>query len=68
MTLYLVVGPRRYRDHPPGETFEADLPTDVEARAIGRGSITVVKRSTPSLQPGSFQAPPGWLQQEKEAS
>ena len=57
MTVYRVVGQRRYRGHRPGDLFEATLETRAEARAIGRGDIEVIERSTPSVQPGSYQLP-----------
>ena len=46
-----------YRGHRPGDLFEATLETRAEARAIGRGDIEVIERSTPSVRPGSYQLP-----------
>jgi hypothetical protein len=43
MTTYKVTGPTAFDDHQPGEEFEADLDEDLEARAVERGSITIVK-------------------------
>lgn len=60
MSLYRVNGPLAYREHQPGETFEAVLDPDVEERAIGRGNITLIERSTPTLRPGSYRPPDGW--------
>jgi hypothetical protein len=42
------------------------LKADAEARALARGDIQIVNRSTPSLQPGSFKCPQGWQPQEQE--
>jgi hypothetical protein len=60
VTVYRVIGGHAYREHAPTETFEAVLPTDVEARAIGYGAIEIVERSTPRIQPGSYRLPDGW--------
>ena len=57
VSIYRVVGSRRYRGHRPGDLFEATLETRAEARAIGRGDIEVIERSRPSVQPGSYQLP-----------
>ncbi len=57
MSVYRVAGTRAYRGHNPGETFEAVLDERVEERAITRGNIVVVRRSTPSLTEGSYQLP-----------
>ena len=57
MSIYRVVGQRRYRGHRPGDLFEATLESRAEARAIGRGDIEVIERSTPSVQPGSYRLP-----------
>jgi hypothetical protein len=42
---YEVTGPVPYAEHEPGEQFEAELPDDVERRALERGSIKVVTKS-----------------------
>jgi len=60
MSLYLVTGPFRFRDHAPGQVFEANLPPDAEARAIERGNVVLLERSTPALRPGSYRLPDGW--------
>ena len=60
MSLYLVTGKRPYRNHKPGEAFEAVLAADAEARAVARGDIELLERSTPSIRPGSWQLPRGW--------
>jgi hypothetical protein len=39
-TTYTVVGSTAYDDHQPGETFEADLDEETEARLIERGQIS----------------------------
>jgi hypothetical protein len=60
MALYLVRGPLRYRDHDVGETFEAHLDPDVEARALELGTIEVLNPDPPGLRPGSWTLPAGW--------
>ena len=57
MSIYKVTGRLNYRGHPPGATFEARLPLPAEARAVRRGSIRLVKRSDPALEPGSYRLP-----------
>ncbi len=54
---YRVVGRRAYRDHQPGEEFEACLDRDAEARAINRGSIRLLERVAADLKPGSYRLP-----------
>lgn len=44
MTKYRVTGPVPYAGHQPGEEFEAELPEDVERRALERGSLEVAGR------------------------
>lgn len=60
MTVYRVTGPYRYREHQPGELFEATLPPDVEARAVNRGAVEIVDANPVSLQPGSWTLADGW--------
>jgi hypothetical protein len=60
MSVYRVRGPLRYREHEPGETFEAVLEPDVEERALRHGTIEVLERSDPGIQPGSVTLPDGW--------
>lgn len=54
-----------YRGHELGSRFEAILDPNAERRALIRGDIRVVARTTPSVQPGSFAFPDGWLQQQE---
>lgn len=61
MGEYEVVGRREYRGHQPGEIFEARLPVGPESRAIARGDIVRLRTVEPSIQPGSFSLPEGWL-------
>ena len=63
MTIYRVVG-RGYRGHQPGDLFEARLDPGAEARAIGRGDIHIVERSTPSVRSVRYRLPTGWLPEE----
>lgn len=60
MSVYLVTGSRAYREHKPGETFEADLAADVEARAVALGAITLLHRSRTRIQPDTWSLPVGW--------
>jgi hypothetical protein len=62
--LYLVCGSRAYRGHQPGETFEANIERNAERRAVQRRDIRLLERITPTIQPGSFTLPHGWLTQE----
>ena len=64
MTIYLVNGPCRYRDHDIGDTFEATLEPDVEARALSIGTISIHDPTPSGLRPGSWTLPRGWLTNE----
>ncbi len=66
MTLYRVGPKLPYRGHQPGTYFEATLPPGPETRALDRGAIRVVNRSTPKLQPGSYRLPAGWPTKQEE--
>ncbi len=57
MSVYLVTGRNEFRSHKPGETFEASLDPLLEVRAIRRGNIELVERSTPCLIEGSYRLP-----------
>lgn len=59
MSVYRVTGRRMFRDHQPGELFEAVLKPVNESWAIQTGAIALVERSTPTIQPG-FVLPAGW--------
>lgn len=65
---YLVRRHNGYRGHPQGSVFVARLPAGAEARAIWRGDIEKISDLTPSLEPGSFTLPAGWLNQQEEGS
>lgn len=58
---YLVSGPFGFMDYQPGQEFEARLDPLKESRALQRGAIRLLERTTPSLQPGSYVLPFGWL-------
>jgi hypothetical protein len=61
MALYLVTGNRSvFGGQKPGSTFEALIERDAEERAVRRGDIRVLERSTPALRPGSYRLPAGW--------
>jgi hypothetical protein len=55
--IYRVSGTRRYREHQPGDLFEATLDPGAEARAIGRGDIELVERIQFTVRPGSYKLP-----------
>jgi hypothetical protein len=58
--IYEVVGPRAYREHQPGERFEARLDRAAEARAVARGSIRLLERVADDLPAGKYRLPTGW--------
>lgn len=60
MTVYKVIGPLRYREHETGETFVADLPPDVEERALMSGAIVVISREQTTVDLASARPPRGW--------
>jgi hypothetical protein len=64
--IYEVTGTRRFRGHTRGDIFEASLDQNAEARAVRRGDIRLIERIVPSIQPGSYQLPHGWLTQKEE--
>lgn len=66
MSVYRVAGRLNYRGHEPNTVFEASLDPGAEQRAIGRGSISLIESSTPSLQPGSYRLPDGWHTKQEE--
>ncbi len=66
MSLYQVTGRRNYREHRPGETFEAVLKPNIEHIALKVGAIKILESSTPSIRPGSATVPDGWLNSTKE--
>lgn len=45
-TTYKVTGTRPFDGHAPGETFNDDIDTARERRAVARGAIRVVKRDS----------------------
>lgn len=64
--VYRVNGRRSYRGHTPGSTFEAVLSPAAEQRALARGDISLIRRVIPTIQPGSYVFPAGWLNQQEE--
>jgi hypothetical protein len=52
MSKYVVSGPVAFMGHSPGETFEADLDAELEARALARGSI---KKTTRKKEDGDAE-------------
>lgn len=64
--IYEVTGNRGYRGHQRGLVFSAVLEPGAEGRALGRGDIRLIERVNPSLQPGSFQLPRGWVNEQEE--
>lgn len=65
-SLYLVTGRRRYRNHRPGDKFEARLDPDAERRAVERGDIKVLKRIEITLVEGSYALPRDWPPSEAD--
>ena len=65
MKKYLVTGPRKYRWHAPGSTFEARLDPDAERRAIERGSIRVLEEI--EVEVGNYELPEDWPQDAADA-
>lgn len=63
MGEYEVVGRRAYRDHAPGEVFEARLDRAAARRAIDRGDIRLLRVVEPEVQPG-WWLPDGWLSKQ----
>lgn len=59
MSTYEVTGRLAYRQHAPGERFEATLDAETEARAVKRGAVRVIDPSPVRLQPGTFRLPDG---------
>jgi hypothetical protein len=57
VSVYKVTARTGYRGHPKGNTFEAVLEPRVEERAIKRGDILLLERSTPSIKAKSFTLP-----------
>ena len=57
MTIYQVIGTRDYAGYTPGEKFEATLEPRAEARAIKRGNIVIVKKSTPRVKKSNLRMP-----------
>jgi hypothetical protein len=60
VSVYRVTGATAYHGNKPGTTFEAVFPPNVERRALRRGALQLIERSTPQIQPGSYQLPAGW--------
>jgi len=57
MSLYLVTSGTGFDGYSQGDTFETVLEPEREARALRRGSVQLLERSTPALQPGSYRLP-----------
>jgi hypothetical protein len=47
MKRYKVVGPLPILDHQPGETFQQEVPADLEKFLLGTGGLAVVSESKP---------------------
>jgi hypothetical protein len=56
---YKVIGRRRYRNHDPGDIFEARFDAAIE-RAVYRGDIEILEVVQPELPEGSFKLPKDW--------
>lgn len=64
--VYQVTGRLNFRGHVPGTIFEARLDPKAERRALLRGDIRRLAHFTPTIQPGSYTLPRGWLNQNEE--
>lgn len=64
--VYEVIGRMEYRGHRRGARVEFVIDEAAEKRALARGDIRLIRRTTPSLQPGTFVLPPGWATQHEE--
>jgi hypothetical protein len=56
---YKVIGRRRYREHPPGDVFEARFDAAIE-RAVYRRDIEILEVIRPELPAGSYGLPKDW--------
>lgn len=63
---YEVLRPNGYRGFPHGSVFEAVIDKAAEIRAIKRGDIRVIERTTEAIQPDSYRLPAGWTNQKKK--
>lgn len=59
MSLYLVSGIFKYRDHLPGEEFFANLKPDVEQRAVENGHIRILVDGPVRLDESKIRRPKG---------
>jgi hypothetical protein len=59
--LYEVTEGHTYRGRQAGEQFEARMDRAAEPRAVMRGVIRLIDAVEPTLQPGSYVFPDGWL-------
>lgn len=57
MSVYVITGRNGYRGHQHGQRVEMVLDMHTEARAVARGSIELIERSTPRLTEGSYRLP-----------
>lgn len=57
MSVYEITAPRGYRGHRQRAHVEMVLDPSVERRALRRGDIRLVERSTPCLIEGSYRLP-----------
>lgn len=57
MSRYLVTSSYPYREHAPGEEFEANLDPDVEERAVRKGAIVVLEDKRVRLEPEQVRDP-----------
>ena len=57
MSVYEIVGTRGFRGHRQGVRMEMILDQMIEKRAIRRGAVVLIERSTPCLVEGSYRLP-----------
>jgi hypothetical protein len=65
-TQYEVLRQGGYHGFETGEVFEAVIDKAAEGRALKRGDIRILQRTTPAIQQASYRIPAAWLKQYEE--
>lgn len=60
-TQYEVLRVGGYRGFATGSVFEAVIDKAAEGRALKRGDIRILQRTTPPIQTDSYRLPAGWI-------
>lgn len=63
LPLYLVTNANGYRGLLRGAEFTARLGRHAEQRALDRGDIQIIERSTQTIQPASYTLPASWVKE-----